>query len=89
MTQQEIENIIKTAAGWEGYLEKAQPFYTHYESKTTAAGSGNFTRFGRIADLVIGGACPRGWCGLTAHSATCSPDASTFSRHAPRWARPL
>lgn len=67
MTQQEIDSIIQQAAGWVGYLEKAQPFYTHYESKTTAAGSGNFTRFGRIADLVIGGADRRNkdghpWC---------------------------
>lgn len=67
MTQQDIDSILLQAASWVGYLEKAQPFYTHYESKTTASGSGNFTRFGRIADIVIGGADRRAkdghpWC---------------------------
>lgn len=67
MTTQDIDKVLQVAASWVGYLEKISPDYSHYESKTAGAGMGNFTRFGRIADMVIGGSDFRNkdgfaWC---------------------------
>lgn len=67
MTQQDIDKVLQVAASWVGYLEKPKPDYTHYESKTDGAGFGNFTRFGRLADIVISGTDRRNkdgfaWC---------------------------
>lgn len=67
MTQQEIDKVLDIARSWAGYLEKPQPWYQWYQDKAAVPGSGNFTRFGRIADLVIGGADRRNkdgypWC---------------------------
>ena len=69
MTQSEKELMLKTAAGWVGYLEKHNRDYSKYESKTAGAGLNNWTRFGRIADIVIGGADRRNkdghpWCAM-------------------------
>lgn len=69
MTKQEIEKILQVAAQWVGYLEKASNQYEYYEQKTVGAGMGNCTRFGRIADLVIGGADHKvkdgyAWCAM-------------------------
>ena len=48
--------MIKTAAGWVGYLEKYTRDYSLYEKNTAGAGLNNWTRFGRLADIVLYGA---------------------------------
>lgn len=67
MTEKEKDLIIKTAQSWVGYLEKGLQCYDYYESKTHGAGRANWTRFGRLADLVIFGRDKRNkdgyaWC---------------------------
>lgn len=67
MTQNEIEKMLQVAASWVGYLEKGLQCYDYYERKERGAGRANWTRFGRLADLVIFGADRRvkdgyAWC---------------------------
>lgn len=54
MTTTDIDRVLEVAARWVGYLEKSMCEYAWYEQLRTGAGAGNFTRFGRIADVVIG-----------------------------------
>lgn len=54
MTTTDIDRVLEVAARWVGYLEKSMCEYAWYEQLRTGAGAGNFTRFGRIADIVIG-----------------------------------
>ena len=61
--------LIKSAAGWVGYLEKYTRDYSLYERKTQGAGLNNWTRFGRLADIVLYGADRRvkdgyPWCAM-------------------------
>lgn len=61
--------MLKTAAGWIGYLEKYTRDYSLYERKTQGAGLNNWTRFGRLADIVLYGADRRvkdgyPWCAM-------------------------
>ena len=61
--------MLKTAAGWIGYLEKYTRDYSLYEKKTQGAGLNNWTRFGRLADIVLYGADRRvkdgyPWCAM-------------------------
>lgn len=69
MTQDEKDLMLKTAAGWIGYLEKYTSDYSLYERKTQGAGLNNRTRFGRLADIVLYGADRRvkdgyPWCAM-------------------------
>lgn len=69
MTNQEKDQLLKIAAGWIGYLEKSTKNYAVYDSNTNGAGKGNFTRFGRIADIVLYGIDKRvkdgyPWCAM-------------------------
>jgi hypothetical protein len=69
MTDKDKDLMIATAQGWVGYLEKQTRDYSLYERKTQGAGLNNWTRFGRIADIVIGGADRRNkdghpWCAM-------------------------
>lgn len=61
--------LIKSAAGWVGYLEKYTRDYSLYENNKAGAGLNNWTRFGRLADIVIYGADRRvkdgyPWCAM-------------------------
>ena len=61
--------MIKTAQGWVGYLEKQTRDYSLYERKTQGEGLNNWTRFGRLADIVLYGADRRvkdgyPWCAM-------------------------
>lgn len=67
MTTQEIDKVLEIAASWTGYLEKSMRQTAWYEQKRTGSGAGNFTRFGRIADIVVSGKDRRNkdgyaWC---------------------------
>lgn len=67
MTTNDIEKILEIARYWVGYCEKALQCYDYYESKTQGVGRANWTRFGRIADIVISGKDKRNkdgyaWC---------------------------
>lgn len=69
MTQGEKDLMLKTAAAWIGYLEKYTRDYSLYERKTQGAGLNNWTRFGRLADIVLYGADRRvkdgyPWCAM-------------------------
>lgn len=69
MTDKDKELMIRTAQGWVGYLEKQTRDYSLYESKTSGAGLNNWTRFGRLADIVLYGADRRvkdgyPWCAM-------------------------
>ena len=61
--------MLKTAAGWIGYLEKHNRDYSLYENMKAGAGINNWTRFGRLADIVLYGADRRvkdgyPWCAM-------------------------
>lgn len=61
--------LIKSADGWIGYLEKYTRDYSLYENNKAGAGLNNWTRFGRLADIVIYGADRRvkdgyPWCAM-------------------------
>lgn len=61
--------MLKTASGWIGYLEKYTRDYSLYEKNTAGAGLNNWTRFGRLADIVLYGADRRvkdgyPWCAM-------------------------
>ena len=61
--------MLKTAAGWIGYLEKYTRDYSLYENNKAGAGLNNWTRFGRLADIVLYGADRRvkdgyPWCAM-------------------------
>lgn len=67
MTTQEIDNVLKIAGRWTGYLEKSAQDYSCYEQMRAGAGIANWTRFGRIADMVMNGRDRRNkdgyaWC---------------------------
>ena len=69
MTQSEIEKMLDVARSWIGYLEKGLQCYDYYERKERGAGRANWTRFGRLADIVIYGADRRvkdgyAWCAM-------------------------
>lgn len=69
MTQDEINNMLSIADSWVGYCEKMRCDYSTYESIGGNAGGANFTRFGRIADLVMNGEDKRvkdgyPWCAM-------------------------
>lgn len=69
MTQNEKDFMLKTAAAWVGYCEKHTRDYTQYERKQSGAWINNWTRFGRLADIVIFGADRRNkdgypWCAM-------------------------
>lgn len=69
MELKEKDLLIKSAAGWVGYLEKYTRDYSLYERKTQGAGLNNWTRFGRLADIVLYGADRRvkdgyPWCAM-------------------------
>ena len=69
MTQDEKDLMLKTAAGWIGYLEKYTRDYSLYENNKSGAGLNNWTRFGRLADIVLYGADRRvkdgyPWCAM-------------------------
>jgi hypothetical protein len=53
MTDKDKDLMIATAQGWIGYLEKYTRDYSLYERKTHGAGLNNWTRFGRLADIVL------------------------------------
>ena len=67
MTQKEIDTMLAQAGAWVGYLEKGLQCYDYYENMTRGAGRANWSRFGRLADIVIFGADRRvkdgyAWC---------------------------
>jgi hypothetical protein len=69
MTDEEKKLMLKTAIGWVGYLEKQERDYSVYESKTRGEGLNNWTRFGRLADIVLYGIDRRvkdgyAWCAM-------------------------
>lgn len=69
MTEKEKRKFLEIAARWDGYLEKQSRDYSLYEKKQTGAGMNNWTRFGRIADLVLYGIDRRvkdgfAWCAM-------------------------
>lgn len=69
MTDKDKDLMIATAQGWVGYLEKQTRDYPVYDSKTRGAGLNNWTRFGRLADIVLYGVDRRvkdgyAWCAM-------------------------
>lgn len=69
MTQDEINKMLSIADSWVGYYEKRHRDYSTYESIDGNAGGANFTRFGRIADMVMNGEDKRvkdgfPWCAM-------------------------
>lgn len=69
MIESEKKRMLEVAARWDGYLEKQVRDYSVYERKKTGAGLNNWTRFGRIADLVLYGIDRRvkdgyAWCAM-------------------------
>lgn len=69
MTDKDKDLMIATAQGWVGYLEKQTRDYSLYDNKTSGAGLNNWTRFGRLADIVLYGVDRRvkdgyAWCAM-------------------------
>lgn len=69
MNKTEIERFIATCERWVGYKEKATSDYSTYELLTANEGMHNYTRFGRIADMVMNGKDKRvkdgfPWCAM-------------------------
>lgn len=69
MNEQEKRIMLAVAGLWAGYKEKAYINYAAYESKDDNVGRANYTRFGRIADLVTYGEDVRrkdgyAWCAM-------------------------
>lgn len=69
MNALEKSEMIESASKWAGYLEKQTRDYSVYENKGGGAGLNNWTRFGRIADIVINGSDRRNkdgypWCAM-------------------------
>lgn len=69
MTENEKKEMLIAASEWVGYLEKQRCDYSVYDSKTRGAGLNNFTRFGRLADIVLYGVDRRvkdgyPWCAM-------------------------
>lgn len=69
MTTREIDTMKAHAAAWVGYLEKGLQCYDYYEKMTQGAGRANWSRFGRLADIVIFGKDRRvkdghSWCAM-------------------------
>lgn len=69
MTESEIDAILNVARNWIGYLEKREPKYSFYEHNTANTGKKNYTRFGRIYDLITNGVDKRKldgqfWCAM-------------------------
>lgn len=69
MTTSEIDMMKRHAAAWVGYLEKGLQCYDYYEKMTQGAGRANWTRFGRLADIVLSGKDKRvkdgySWCAM-------------------------
>lgn len=69
MTSDEKERMLKEAAQWVGYREKQKCDYSFYDVMAGGAGLNNFTRFGRLADIVLYGADRRvkdgyPWCAM-------------------------
>lgn len=69
MNALEKSEMIESASKWAGYLEKQTRDYSVYENKRGGAGLNNWTRFGRIADIVINGSDRRNkdgypWCAM-------------------------
>lgn len=67
MTAAEKELMLQIAAHYVGYQEKRTSAIECYEDFVANAGRGNFTRFGRLADIVIFGEDKRNkdgfaWC---------------------------
>lgn len=59
--------LLKMCGAWVGYCEKTTNDYGFYEDMKGNAGASNFTRFGRLADVVIFGRDRRNkdgysWC---------------------------
>lgn len=55
MTQTEKEKMIATAREWVGYCEKERHIFDNYDKLKAGAGVRNWTRFGRIFDLMLNG----------------------------------
>lgn len=69
MTESEIDAILNVARSWIGYLEKQGPQYSFYEHNTANSGKKNYTRFGRIYDLITNGVDRKNldgqfWCAM-------------------------
>lgn len=54
MNTLEKEKMIQVATRWVGYCEKERHDVAVYEQHTTGAGARNWTRFGRLFDLMLG-----------------------------------
>ena len=69
MTTEEKNEVIRIAESWVDYKEKATCNYATYEWMDANCGRANFTRFGRIADMVMFGEDKRNkdgypWCAM-------------------------
>lgn len=94
MTNKEKELMLKTAQGWVGYLEKQERDYSHYENKTAGAGLNNWTRFGRIADIVLYGVDRRvkdgyAWCAMFILAVLYETKAGRQDCSVPAWTMPV
>lgn len=69
MNDNERKKFCEAAAKEVGYMEKMTNNYKYYENKTANAGRGNYTRYGRIADVMLSGKDRRNkdgysWCAM-------------------------